>query len=132
MEPAEDRRETRLPGQHGHPGHPAAIRPAVERREHADAYVHRRDEYRAAMEPAAERREHPGRRDTDVRINHAAAMEPAARRRDTLLYTGVLPQNILPQWSESLSDGSTPNFLDSHGYFMEPQWSLPPNGGSMR
>jgi hypothetical protein len=60
-------------------------------------------------------------------------MEPAvARRKSTLLYTGMLPQNILPQWSTSFTGGSTPNFLDSHGYFMEPQWGPPLNGGSTR
>ena len=35
-------------------------------------------------------------------------MEPAvARRESTLLYTGMLPQNILPQWGPPLNGGST-------------------------
>ena len=27
-----------------------------------------------------------------------------------------------PQWSPPVTGGNTPNFLDGHGYFFEPQW----------
>jgi hypothetical protein len=38
----------------------------------------------------------------------------------------------LPQWSLLLSDGVLPNFLDTHGYFFEPQWSPLLTSGSAK
>ncbi|MGO8956937.1 MAG: hypothetical protein ACLQFR_06160 [Streptosporangiaceae bacterium] len=49
-------------------------------------------------------------------------MEPAAGRQGATASTaGGLLFGDLPQWSPPLNGGSTPNFLDTYGYFMEPQ-----------
>jgi hypothetical protein len=55
---------------------------------------------------------------------------PSVTGGSTLVCTRGALTWYVPQWSPPFDRREHPNFLDTPGYFFEPQWSLPLDSGS--